>query len=83
VLERHHYSVSTVDVVCAKVPTETGGLARTLGWLAEHHVGIEYLYVILNSYVILGVRDDVDEAIRDLQELGVELVANDDLRRIV
>lgn len=83
VLKAHNYSVTATDVVCAKVPTETGGLARTLGWLAEHHVGIDYLYVILNSCVILGVRGDIDEAIDDLEELGVELVSNDDLRRIV
>ena len=83
VLQRHNYSVSTMEVVCARVPTETGGLARTLGWLAEHHVGIDYLYVILNSCVILGVRGAIDEAISDLGELGVELVSNDDLRRIV
>ena len=83
VLQRHNYSVTTTEVVCAKVPTETGGLARTLGWLAEHHVGIDYLYVILNSCVILGVRGAIDEAISDLGELGVELVSNDDLRRIV
>jgi len=78
-LAAHNYSVTTMDVLCAKVPTKTGGLARTLAWLAEHHVGIEYLYVILNSYVILGVRD-FDAAIEGLTQLGVELVSNNDLR---
>jgi hypothetical protein len=80
-LSNHNYSVTTMMVICAKVPTETGGLARTLGWLAEHQVGIEYLYVILNSWVILGVRD-VDAAIQDLMKRGVELVTNDDLRSL-
>jgi len=78
-LSEHKYSVTTMNVICARVPTETGGLARTLGWLAEHHIGVEYLYVILNSSVILGVRD-VDEAIGELTKLGIELVSNDDLR---
>jgi len=80
-LSRHNYSVTTMNVICAKVPTQTGGLARTLGWLAERHIGIEYLYVILNSAVILGVRD-VEAAIEALTKLGVELVSNDDLRSL-
>jgi hypothetical protein len=81
VLASHHYSVSTVEVICAKVPTETGGLATTLEWLAEHEIGLEYLYVILNSFVILGVRD-LDAAIAGLEARGIELVSNDDLRSV-
>jgi hypothetical protein len=80
-LSGHSYSVTTMKVICAKVPTQTGGLARTLSWLAERHIGIEYLYVILNSWVILGVHD-VEAAIEALGKLGVELVSNDDLRSL-
>ncbi len=80
-LSSHNYSVTTMDVLCAKVPTETGGLARTLEWLAEHKIGLDCLYVILNSFVILGVRD-IDAAIEELTQRGVELVSNDDLRSI-
>jgi len=78
-LQGHGYSVSSGEVICAKVPTDTGGLAGTLEWLAEHEIGLDYLYVILHSFVILGVHD-ISAAIEDLRQRGIELVSNASLR---
>ena len=69
-----------------KVPDCPGGLARVLTLMADHEINVEYLYAFVSvsgssAYVVLRVQDN-DQAIRTLQEGGIELITEEEIQTL-
>ena len=77
---------SITEVVGVKVPDSPGGLSHVLTLMADHDINVEYLYAFVSvsgssAYVVLRVQDN-DQAIRTLQEGGIELITEEEIQTL-
>ena len=80
------YTVKLTDVLAVSVPDEPGGLAQVLRGLADAGVTLEYMYSFVrhtgkNALIIIRV-DKPEAAVRALNEAGVQLLTQEDVRAL-
>ncbi|HKL25430.1 MAG TPA: ACT domain-containing protein [Desulfuromonadales bacterium] len=72
------FTVSKTEVVAVEVPDRPGGLASILDILDKASVNVEYMYAFVErsagNAVIIFRFDNVDDAIRILQEKGMTIL---------
>ena len=77
-LKKGGFTVGKTDVVAVEVADKPGGLSRILGILSNEGVNVEYMYAFVQrsgkDAVIIFRFDDIDTAIRVLQENGVKVL---------
>ena len=57
-----------------------GGLSKTLTSLATLNINIEYIYIIMCSYIAIGVENEQKEfAEKALTDLGVKVLTDEDI----
>jgi len=78
VLKSHGFTVGKTDVVAVEVKDQPGGLHEILGVLHKASVNVEYMYAFVqqsgSNAVIIFRFDNVDEAVRVLQESGIKVI---------
>lgn len=78
VLKSHGFTVGKTDVVAVEVKDQPGGLHEILGVLHKGSVNVEYMYAFVqqsgSNAVIIFRFDNVDEAVRVLQENGIKVI---------
>ncbi len=77
------FSVNVTDVIAVEIPDVPGGLAGPLEGLRDAGINIEYLYAFLTraskaALVVFRV-EQIDEAIRVLQDKGVRILDGDEV----
>ena len=70
VLAKNGYTVSKNDVLCIFLENKPGQLARALQVLADSGIGVEYVYAIVESLIVLKV-DTMQAAKKALEENGI------------
>jgi len=80
------YTVKLTDVLAVCVPDRPGGLAEILAKLAQKNIALEYLYSFVrnsgkNALIIIRV-DKPEEAVKALEEAGVKMLSQDDVRAL-
>lgn len=83
-ISENGYTVKLTDVLAVSVPDQPGGLALVLEKLAENDIAVEYLYSFVrnagdHALIIFRV-DKLEEAAQTLQEAGVKLLSQDEVR---
>ncbi|HOI93715.1 MAG TPA: ACT domain-containing protein [Syntrophobacter fumaroxidans] len=77
-LKQHGFTVGKTDVVAVEVDDRPGGLHRILDILHRSNVNVEYMYAFVqqsgNNAVIIFRFDNLDEAIKVLQDNGVKVI---------
>lgn len=78
VLKESGFSVNSTEVIAVEIPDVPGGLADPLEYLRDSGINIEYLYAFLTraskaALVVFRV-EQIDEAIRVLQEKGIRIL---------
>jgi len=77
-LKKHGFTVGKTDVVAVEVDDRPGGLHRILDILHRSNVNVEYMYAFVqqsgNNAVIIFRFDNLDEAIKVLQDNGVKVI---------
>jgi hypothetical protein len=77
-LKEGGFTVGKTDVVAVEVEDRPGGLNRILNILSTNSVNVEYMYAFVQhsgkEAVIIFRFDDIDTAIRVLQENGVKVL---------
>ncbi len=77
-LKEGGFTVSKTEVVAVEVPDRPGGLASILKVLDEASVNVEYMYAFVErsagNAVIIFRFDDVDQAIKVLQENNITVL---------
>lgn len=72
------FTVNKTEVVAVEVPDRPGGLASILDVLDKASVNVEYMYAFVErsagNAVIIFRFDNVDDAIRILQENGITIL---------
>ena len=84
ILSANGYSVKVTEVLAVYVPDKPGGLAAILDKLAENDVALEYLYSFVrnagdHALIIMRV-DKLSDAARILQDAGVRLMTQDEIK---
>lgn len=79
-LKQHGFTVKESDVVCVDLPDHPGGLAEVLRVVSAAGVNIEYVYSLIDTYVVLNVADP-DLAVRLLADQPVRLVDQGELSK--
>lgn len=84
VLKDHGVIVKITDVVIISVPDEPGALIKALEVLNENKIAIEYMYAFSekidnNSLIVLRC-DDVVKAVEALNDAGVKLVSQNEIK---
>ncbi|MCL6639588.1 MAG: ACT domain-containing protein [Firmicutes bacterium] len=83
VLKDTGFTVSATDVIAVEVADKPGGLADTLQLLEAAGINIEYLYAFVqktaNAAVVVFRVEQVDEAVRVLQEKGTRILSEDEV----
>ncbi|MHA1149522.1 MAG: ACT domain-containing protein [Promethearchaeota archaeon] len=81
VLTEANYLVSLTDVIAVDIPDKPGALHEIALLLGDENVNIEYLYsTILKEEAIIVLRiDNIEKAVKILQDKGVKLIGPDDL----
>ncbi len=86
VLKEAGFTVSTTDVIAVEVTDQPGGLSSILYHLDKVGINIEYLYAFVTqtttAALIVFRVEQVDEAIKVLQENGVRIVPGDEVYQI-
>jgi len=86
VLKEAGFTVSTTDVIAVEVTDQPGGLSSILCHLDKVGINIEYLYAFVTqtttAALIVFRVEQVDEAIKVLQENGVRIVPGDEVYQI-
>ena len=81
-LEREGFVVRVTDVVAVEVADRPGGLAEILEALEQARINVDFMYAFTEKRVNRGVLvfrfDNPDEAIRVLQERGINVVSSVD-----
>ncbi len=85
-LTQKGYTVKLTDVLAVCVPDRPGGLAEILAKLAQKNIALEYLYSFVrnsgkNALIIIRV-DKPEEAVKALEEAGVKMLSQDDVRAL-
>ncbi|ABK17369.1 ACT domain-containing protein [Syntrophobacter fumaroxidans] len=77
-LKKHGFTVGKTDVVAVEVDDRPGGLHRILDILHRSNVNVEYMYAFVqqsgNNAVIIFRFDNLDDAIKVLQDNGVKVI---------
>lgn len=77
-LKEAGFSVNATDVIAVEIKDTPGGLAGPLEYLREANINIEYLYAFLtkasNAALVVFRVEQIDEAIRVLQEKGIRIL---------
>ena len=77
------FTVNKTDVVAVEVPDQPGGLCKILQVLDDAQINVEYMYAFAernaNNAVIIYRFDEIDNAIKILQEKGVSILTGDRL----
>jgi len=86
VLKESGFSVNVTDVIAVEITDSPGGLADPLEYLRESGINIEYLYAFLTraseaALVVFRV-EQVDDAIRVLQEKGIKILGGEDVYQL-
>jgi hypothetical protein len=83
VLKEHGFTVGKTDVVAVEVADRPGGLHNILDILYKSNVNVEYMYAFVqqsgSNAVIIFRFDNLDEAVRLLQEKGIKVIKGEDL----
>lgn len=78
VLAEHQFTVTKTDVVAVEVPDRPLGLAEILEILDLAGITVDYLYAFLermgDNAVIIFRFDNVDEAVKILQQAGIKIL---------
>lgn len=86
VLKEAGFTVSTTDVIAVEVTDQPGGLSGILCHLDKVGINIEYLYAFVTQTTTAALNvfrvEQVDEAIKVLQENGVRIVPGDEVYQI-
>ncbi len=82
-LKDRGFTVGKTDVVAVEVDDRPGGLHRILLTLFKANVNVEYMYAFVqqsgNNAVIIFRFDNLDEAVKVLQENGVKVIEGERL----
>jgi len=78
--------LSVTRVVAVAIPDQPGGLTNVVRVLSDNNINIEYMYAFITvskkyAYVVLRVEDN-ETASRLLEENGITLVTEEDIRSI-
>ena len=77
------FTVNKTDVVAVEVPDQPGGLCKILQVLDDAQINVEYMYAFAernaNNAVIIYRFDEIDNAIKILQEKGVSILTGEQL----
>lgn len=84
VLNEHGVIVKITDVVIVAVPDEPGALIKALEALKSNNVDIEYMYAFSkkidnNSLIVLRC-NDAAKAVKSLNDAGVKIVSQDEIK---
>ncbi|AQS60155.1 ACT domain-containing protein [Desulforamulus ferrireducens] len=86
VLKEAGFTVSTTDVIAVEVTDQPGGLSAILRHLDKVGINIEYLYAFVtqtaSAALIVFRVEQVDEAIKVLQDNGVRIVPGEEVYQI-
>ena len=81
VLKRQGFTVNKTEVIAVEVPDRPQGLYSILDVLDRSAVNVEYMYAFVErcgeNAVIIFRFDNTDEAIRVLQENGINILQGD------
>ncbi len=77
-LQRADLAVKVNDVLCIELPDKPGGLAGVLKIVSAAGVGIEYVYTLIGTYVVINVAD-IDRALAMLSDSPVKIVDQGDI----
>ena len=82
-MSEKEFTVSETEVIAVEVPDEPGGLAGVLTPLHAANVNIEYLYCFVEktgqSAMVVFRVEQLDEAIKALQEGGYKVMREEDV----
>jgi hypothetical protein len=83
-LKQKGFSVHTTNVICLIVPHKPGGLYRALQILSDNNISVEYMYAfaMADEASVVIRTDDLEEAIKVLQEHKMELKKASDIYQI-
>jgi hypothetical protein len=85
-LRSHGFTASTTEVIVAEVPDKPGGLAGVLKTLDMAGISVEYLYSFVRTHgknaLILFRVEEVDAAVKALEESGVRLIGEEDVYHV-
>ncbi len=77
-LKNRGFTVGKTDVVAVEVEDKPGGLYRILDILHKAEINVEYMYAFVNqsgnNAVMIFRFDNIDEAVRILQENNVTVI---------
>jgi len=83
VLKKEGFSVGLTDVIAISVEDKPGGLYKALAILAEHSIGIEYIYAFVgkreNEALVILRPDKPCEAIKVLTEKNIKVLEQEDV----
>jgi hypothetical protein len=79
-LQRADLAVKVNDVLCIELPDRPGGLAGVLKIVSAAGVGIDYVYTLIGTYVVINVAD-IDRALAMLSDSPVKIVNQEDIAR--
>lgn len=78
VLRDNNYLVSITDVIAVDIPDRPGALHEIAQLLGDNDINIEYVYsTLVREKAIIVIRvDNIDDAVKILEENGVKLVTS-------
>jgi hypothetical protein len=77
-LHQADLAVKVDDVLCIELPDRPGGLAGVLKIVSAAGVGIEYVYTLIGTYVVINVAD-IDRALAMLSDAPVKIVGQEQI----
>ncbi len=85
-LQKEGFTVSLTNVLGVSIEDATGALSRVITLLCEQDISIDYGYAFLtptegSACVILRVEDS-ERAVKVLEEAGVRLMSNEEVRAL-
>ena len=85
-LIEHGFTVAKTDVVAVEVEDKPGGLNRILALLSNKNINVEYMYAFVQhtgkDAVMVFRFDDIDAAIKLLQENNVTVLAGEKVYKL-
>lgn len=81
-LQRKGFACTETPVLCLRLEDTPGELARVMGVLADCDINVIYSYSMISTYVVLST-NDVEQAEKLLSQQPVQLISQDDIKRIV
>ena len=82
-LRNNGFMVHESQFTVISIDDVPGGLSQTLTSLAALKINVEYMYIIMNSYIAIGVESTKKElAEKALIDLGVKVLSDDDMAKL-